>query len=152
MAEKTSQEEPRALEDGHQEAASGAPEEQETELFDRILRGLVSRQETFEATDGAEALAQGAEITGSVERRCERPCSGDRPATRRRPRAAAIPQRQARKAPDPDSRQGLPEAGCTKAVSGVRSPRLGSTQGQADRARSQQLAVKARILHSTLVD
>ncbi len=42
VAAKTTQEEPKASETGHQETASAASPEQKVNLFDRILRRLVS--------------------------------------------------------------------------------------------------------------
>src|SRR3981189_1474360 len=68
VAAETSQEEPGASETGHQETASAASAEQEANLFDRILRRLVFRQEIFKATGCAEISASSSKISWAVER------------------------------------------------------------------------------------
>src|SRR6266849_283662 len=57
MGRKDPEEAPQASENGHQEAASAAPDEQEAMLFNRSVRRLVSRQEIFQTTSFAEVSA-----------------------------------------------------------------------------------------------
>ena len=105
VAAEASEEEPQASENGRGEAASAASVEQEAELFDRILRRPVFGQEIFRTTGRTEISAQGATIARAVERRCQRPSAGGRPATGRRPRALAVSRPEARKAPAADRRR-----------------------------------------------
>src|ERR1700758_906038 len=62
MGEKASQAQPQAAQDGNEEAASSAAPQQEADLFDRLVRRSVPKQDILETEDRAQAFAQGAEL------------------------------------------------------------------------------------------
>ena len=95
MAGKIAEEEPKTPEYDCEKAASAAPVHQEMLLFDRIFQRPVPKQGAVPATGRGEAFASSAKSARAVERRCKRPISCSRPATRRRSRLPAISRQEA---------------------------------------------------------